>query len=98
MSQSIPLDIQFVRGQFPAFHHVSTRTNSIFCCKRWGFKEIASTLVPHKVAVRSVGFYAWRCIEALGIDPNDGVVRASMLHYNTMEEVERLISSLEEIL
>ncbi len=69
-----------------------------FAVKGRSSKEIASTLATHKVAVRAGSFYAWRCTQALGIDPNDGVVRASMLHYNTMEEVERLISSLEEIL
>ena len=43
-------------------------------------------------------FYAHRCIEALGIDPNDGVVRVSMVHYNTEDEVDRLLSALDEIL
>ena len=37
-------------------------------------------------------------VEKLGIDLSDGVARVSLLHYNTMEEVERLIEVLEEIL
>ena len=36
--------------------------------------------------------------EALGIDPNDGVVRVSMVHYNTEDEVDRLLNGLDEIL
>ena len=36
--------------------------------------------------------------EALGIDTETGVVRASFVHYNTMEEIERLCAALEEIL
>jgi selenocysteine lyase/cysteine desulfurase len=38
-----------------------------------------------------------RLLEALGIDPERGVLRASMVHYNTVDEIERLASALEEI-
>ena len=40
-------------------------------------------------------FYAARCIRALGLAERGGVVRASMVHYNTAEEVERLIRALD---
>ena len=43
-------------------------------------------------------FYALRCVEALGMDPEDGVVRVSMVHYNTAEEVQKLIVALDAIL
>ena len=33
---------------------------------------------------------------ATGAD--DGVVRCSMVHYNTMDEVDRLIASLDKVL
>ena len=33
-----------------------------------------------------------------GIDPDDGVVRVSMVHYNTAQEVERLINALDGVL
>ena len=61
-------------------------------------QEIASALATHKLAVRAGHFYAWRCLEALGIDSGDGVVRASMVHYNTLDDVERLIAGLEAVL
>ena len=38
--------------------------------------------------------YAWRCLKAFGIDQTDGVVRISMVHYNTKKEVENLINKL----
>lgn len=60
--------------------------------------EIASRLAEYQVGCSSGHFYARRCIEALGIDPDDGVVRISMVHYNTMEEVDRVIKGLEVIL
>ena len=31
-------------------------------------------------------------------DPADGVVRISLVHYNTVEEVERIIAGLKEVL
>jgi selenocysteine lyase/cysteine desulfurase len=38
-------------------------------------------------------------LHALGVkDLNDGVVRCSMAHYNTAEEVDRLIYAIDDIL
>jgi len=34
----------------------------------------------------------------LGMDPEDGVVRVSMVHYNTVEEVQKLVGVLDAIL
>ena len=34
---------------------------------------------------------------ALGIDVDDGVVRTSMVHYNSLEDVEKLINALKKI-
>ncbi len=59
---------------------------------------IPDFLQRDKVAVSSGNFYAKRLIEALGIDAEDGVVRCSMAHYNTIEEVDRLISALDRSL
>ena len=55
-------------------------------------------MAEHQIAVRAGSFYAWRCVEALGIDAKDGVVRVSMVHYNTVDEVDRLIAALEAVL
>ena len=60
-------------------------------------KKISDFLVKNKIATRNDNFYAWRCLEALGIDTNDGVLRISMTHYNSLEEVNRLISVLQKI-
>ena len=58
--------------------------------------EIAHAVASHEVAVGAGDFYAARCIQALGLAERGGVVRASMVHYNTAEEVERLIRALDE--
>ena len=60
-------------------------------------KKISDQLVKNGIATRNDNFYAWRCIKALGIDVDDGVVRTSMVHYNTHEDVEKLIRALKKI-
>jgi cysteine desulfurase family protein (TIGR01976 family) len=60
--------------------------------------EIASSLAEHKLAIRWGHFYAPWAIEALGIAPSEGVVRVSMVHYNTLDEVDRLVQALDELL
>ncbi|MBS1717282.1 MAG: cysteine desulfurase-like protein [Armatimonadetes bacterium] len=61
-------------------------------------EEIAAQVQQHGIGVRHGHMYAYRLCEALGIEPNQGVVRTSLVHYNTMDEVERLIKALEEVL
>ena len=56
--------------------------------------SVPARLDPHHLAVRHGHFYAYRLLEALGLEPSDGVVRVSMAHYNTAEEVERLLVQL----
>ena len=60
-------------------------------------KKISDQLVKNGIATRNDNFYAWRCLKALGIDVDDGVVRTSMVHYNTHEDVDKLISVLKKI-
>ena len=60
-------------------------------------KNVASHLVKNGIATRNDNFYAWRCLKALGIDTGDGVIRTSIVHYNTKEDVDKLINSLKKI-
>mgnify|MGYP001200597382 FL=1 len=59
-------------------------------------KEVSDALTKHHIALRNDNFYAWRCLNALGIDTNDGVVRSSMVHYNTTEDVNNLINAFQK--
>ncbi|MFK7739817.1 MAG: aminotransferase class V-fold PLP-dependent enzyme [Planctomycetota bacterium] len=65
-------------------------------------EQPASTIPPRmdeqKVAVRWGHFYAHRFCTRFGLHDNDGVVRASMVHYNSPGEVQRLIEALDAIL
>ena len=60
--------------------------------------HIAQQLAEQQIGVGAGDFYALRCVEALGMDPDDGVVRVSMVHYNTVDEVQKLIGALDSIL
>ncbi len=66
-----------------------------FTNKKKSSKEVSRILVSNNIATRNDNFYAWRCLSALGINNNDGVVRVSMTHYNSLEDTERLINSLK---
>lgn len=43
-------------------------------------------------------FYSARLFEALGIDSNKGVLRFSLVHYNSLEDIDTLASELDRIL
>lgn len=62
----------------------------------------SETIVRHadkvNVGIRFGDFYARRLIEALVLQAQGGVVRVSMAHYNTVEEIERLIACLDEVI
>jgi selenocysteine lyase/cysteine desulfurase len=58
-------------------------------------REIAEVVDRSGIAIRNGHMYAYRLCEALGLDPADGVVRVSLTHYNTVEEIDRLIAILD---
>ena len=59
--------------------------------------SITEQVDKHKIGIRFGHFYAKRLIDDLGLAPRDGVVRVSMVHYNTVEEVEKLIRAFDNI-
>ncbi|MGH8128989.1 MAG: cysteine desulfurase-like protein [Gammaproteobacteria bacterium] len=60
--------------------------------------DIVKTVDVAKVGIRYGDFHARRLIERLGLKRQNGVVRVSMAHYNTAEEVDRLIAALDTAL
>ncbi len=62
-------------------------------------KEATVRAAEQNVVLGSGHFYARRLLENIGIsDVDDGVLRCSMAHYNTLEEVARLTATLDQIL
>lgn len=60
--------------------------------------EIPAALDPHGIGIRYGDFHARRLIAALGLTERQGVVRISMAHYNTVDEMARLLACLDRVL
>ncbi|KAL2266598.1 hypothetical protein VTJ83DRAFT_5950 [Remersonia thermophila] len=73
-----------------------------FTVRGWRSKEVVARVEAEsggRVGIRAGSFYSGRLAETvLGLDAGDGVVRVSLVHYNTAGEVQRLIALLEKIL
>ncbi|MCF7537899.1 cysteine desulfurase-like protein [Pseudomonas petrae] len=50
----------------------------------------------HRMGIRFGDFYARRLIEQLGLTPYGGVVRVSIAHYNSLDELNRLVEHLAQ--
>jgi len=60
--------------------------------------ELAASLANAGLGVGTGDFYAYRLVQALGIDPGEGVVRASFVHYTSGQDISRLIEALDALL
>lgn len=61
-------------------------------------EPVSEALARHGIACWAGDFYAVRPLEAMGVDRNRGVLRMSLAHYTTAEEVARLITALDQVL
>ncbi len=84
-----------VRIHGPAHGEESRVATMSFTHQRLSPKQVAAAAHAHDIGIRNGHMYAYRLCEALGIDVGEGVVRVSAVHYNTIEEIDRLISVLE---
>ena len=56
-------------------------------------REVAEQLAARDIAVWDGDYYAFEAMTRLGLQP-EGAVRAGFVHYNTFEEVDRLLAGL----
>ena len=88
----------------PAHADVDTRVPTVsFVHKSKTSAELNSAIQKAGFAIRHGHMYAMRLTERLVKEqlvraPGDGVVRISLLHYNTPEEVQQLVKALDNIL
>jgi selenocysteine lyase/cysteine desulfurase len=59
--------------------------------------KVTETLAVQNIGVRDGHMYSPRLMKRLGLSQDSGAVRASLVHYNTLEEVRRFGSSLAEM-
>ena len=61
-------------------------------------EPVARSLAAHGVNCGGGDFYAVRPLTALGVDLEQGVLRMSLVHYTSGQEVDRLIRALDQVL
>lgn len=69
-----------------------------FIHKDYLSSEVVEKVDAFGIGIRFGDFYAKKLIHDLGLEEKDGVIRVSLVHYNTIEEVDQLIKAFEEVL
>ncbi|KAK0718787.1 pyridoxal phosphate-dependent transferase [Apiosordaria backusii] len=73
-----------------------------FRVEGWGARELVEAVEKEtngRFKIRWGSYYSVRLTKGvLGLDGEDGVVRVSLVHYNTVNEVESLIEAVEKVL
>ena len=59
-------------------------------------EEVAHELAAREIAVWHGDYYAVEIMKLLGLE-GTGAVRAGIVHYNTEDEVDRLLTALDEL-
>lgn len=60
--------------------------------------DLCKAMDAEKIAMRFGDFHSRRLAEYLGLTDHGGMLRVSMVHYNTIEEVDRFTAALDRIL
>ncbi|NQV46041.1 MAG: aminotransferase class V-fold PLP-dependent enzyme [Rhodospirillales bacterium] len=89
-------DVRLIGTSSP--DHATRAPTFAFTVKGRPSADIPPLTLDDKVAVSHGNFYAYRLTQALGLDPDDGVVRASMMQYTSFDDVDRLIKVMDRIL
>src|SRR6266851_1488176 len=59
--------------------------------------RVATLCAENGIGVRDGNMYSPRLLRSMGISPETGVVRASLVHYNTVEEIGKFVDVLRRI-
>ena len=82
-------------------HGLRTMTGRVptFCFSIDGLtaEQAAERLAERDLAVWWGNYYALETMKRLGLDEEQGAVRAGIVHYNTAEEVDRLLAALHDL-
>ena len=60
-------------------------------------RAIAEHLASRAISTWDGDFYAWELVRALGLGDGGGLLRIGLVHYNTLDEVDRLVEALAEL-
>jgi selenocysteine lyase/cysteine desulfurase len=79
-------------------HEIPHRTPTL-CFNLPGISpaRVTEELAKQNIAVRDGHMYSPRLMRRLGLSSETGAVRASLVHYNTLAEVQTFADALSEI-
>ena len=81
-------DSQSVTGRVPTL---------LFNLNRISPAKVATKLAQKGIAARNGHMYSPRLMQRLGLSPESGAIRVSLVHYNSIEEIGQFLTALEEI-
>ncbi|MEZ5288032.1 MAG: aminotransferase class V-fold PLP-dependent enzyme [Vicinamibacterales bacterium] len=84
-----------VVGEATAYRAVRVPTIS-FTVDGVAAPDIVRQIDPLGIGIRYGDFHSRRLVDHLGLQAAGGVVRVSMVHYNTVDEIDRLIAGLDQ--
>ena len=59
---------------------------------------LEAELAQHKIMAGGGDFYAGRALSGVGVDPDQGVLRVSLVHYTSEDEVSRMIDAVNAVI
>ena len=68
-----------------------------FTLDGWQPRDVAAALDEHNIYVWDGNYYALAVTERLGLEDKGGMVRVGAVHYNTSEEVEKLVEAVKNL-
>jgi len=68
-----------------------------FTLDGWAPRDVAAALDKHNIYVWDGNYYALAVTERLGLEDKGGMVRVGAAHYNTLDEVEKLVDAVKKL-
>jgi cysteine desulfurase family protein (TIGR01976 family) len=68
-----------------------------FTLNGWAPRDVAAELDKHGIYVWDGNYYALAVTERLGLEDKGGMVRVGAAHYNTIEEVTKLVDAVKKL-
>ena len=59
---------------------------------------MAQKLSDYGIMAGGDNFYAVRALEGMGVNPDQGVLRMSFVHYTEQAEIDKLLNALDDII
>jgi cysteine desulfurase family protein (TIGR01976 family) len=77
-------------------NHIRLRVPTMcFNLQEMAGAAVSAKCAEHDIGIRDGNMYSPRLLRRLGVSPEVGVVRASLVHYNTVDEIHRFVETLQ---